>query len=193
MAKKKNIDDYEDSILWYDYDLTDPKDMKKVINKLKQLCQKSLEYSVWSKRTKIEANEYIDCCPICLEYYNYVKADTHHHPLTISEVIENVLTEEIMKNTINDLSGLEIVQKIMMKHLNKDVDYIVLCTHCHEKYHAGEPEICEKVDRTFSEQVKNDYKKVGVKRTENLNKEDKNDTNKYLKDCFNNINDIKII
>lgn len=147
IGKGKNHCVFEDdcNIFWYNYDLNDQKDYNKAIMRIKVSAQKSLEYDVWQAKTKI--NEEI--CPVCNAPYTYVKADTHHHPLTITSVIENIMDELIMSNVINDHSFLEVVQLVMAKHLQNKIDYIVLCNHCHEKYHANDPEVMVGVNEAF--------------------------------------------
>lgn len=143
----------EEEILWYNWDLADAKDLDKAITKVKRICQQTPEYEVWAKRTKIGTEK----CPVCLEYYQHIKADTHHHPITISEVIENIFNELIMSGEIDDLSFIGMVHKVMLKHMLKQVDYIVICTHCHEKFHAGDPSIFRKIDMLFKHQVSENY------------------------------------
>jgi len=159
MAKRKNdmSGNEEEELLWYKYDLADPKDLSKAIVKLKNGAKSTLEYEVWARQTKQNKNTDNSKCRVCGEYYNFIKADTHHHPKTISEVIEDVINEEVMKNTMVDNTYLDMLQKIMMKHFLKDVDYIVLCTHCHEKYHNNDPVVFNKVKEIFKKQLEDNY------------------------------------
>ena len=139
--------------LWYEYDLTDARDHIKCIKTLERICRASLEYDEWQRRCK-----YRDAviCPICDEnYYDYnSKCETHHHPKTLFDIVENILEDHLEKNDLDEVTGLAVVQEIMDLHTFHKVQYVNLCNHCHKKYHDGHPEVQNKMVNLFDERVK---------------------------------------
>jgi hypothetical protein len=144
--------------LWYNYDLTEPRDTVKCIKQLERVCRDSLEYDDWQKKCK-----YKDAliCPICNDdyYENNSKCESHHHPKTLFDIVEEVLEDHLEKNDLDEMTGLSIVQEIMDLHLFKKVSYINLCQHCHKKYHAGHPEVAGKMALIFEKRVKEEMDK----------------------------------
>lgn len=140
----------KDSPIWYRYDLSNERQFIQCIKKLEFIVRKSLSYDSWQKRTKYA----IDTCPICGESFEYVKPESHHHPRTLFEIVEGVLQKHIDLNDLNDYTDFEICDEIMQAHFKKQVDYIVLCEHCHKKYHDGVPDVCECIDEALLKQKK---------------------------------------
>jgi hypothetical protein len=65
-----------------------------------------------------------------------------------------VLQKHIDLNNLDDYTDFEICEEIMQAHFEKKVGYIVLCKHCHEKYHDNVPEIIETIDECQAKQIK---------------------------------------
>lgn len=140
----------KDSPIWYKYDLSNERQFIRCIKQLEFMVRKSMSYDSWQKRTKYAVSE----CPLCGESYEFVKPETHHHPRTLFDVVEGVLEKHIDLNNLNDFTDLEIADEIMQAHFQKKVQFIVLCKHCHEKYHDNNPEILECIDEAQASQIK---------------------------------------
>lgn len=112
------------------------------IKQLEFMCRKSLSYDSWQKRTKYAVSE----CPICDDSFEFVQPQSHHHPLTLFAVVENILQKHIDLNDLDDFTDFQICDEIMHAHFEKKVQYIVLCKHCHEKYHDNVPDILDRMD-----------------------------------------------
>jgi hypothetical protein len=140
----------KDSPIWYKYDLSNEKQFVLCIKKLEFMVRKSFSYDSWQKRTKYP----VDACPICNDHFDWVKPETHHHPQTLFDIVEGVLQKHIDLNDIDDFTDFDICQEIMDAHFQKKVNYIVLCKHCHEKYHDNVPEILDLIDEAQAKQKK---------------------------------------
>ena len=140
----------KDSPIWYKYDLGNEKQFVLCIKKLEFMVRKSFSYDSWQKRTKYPVN----WCPICRDNFDWVKPETHHYPQTLFEIVEGVLQKHIDLNDLDDFTDFDICQEIMDAHFQKKVNYIVLCKHCHEKYHDNVPEILDAIGDAYNQQQK---------------------------------------
>lgn len=141
----ENIDPDED-LNFYGVDVLDHKEFTMFIKKCEFLCRKSQEYDVWQRRTKAMAvnqnaepdRNDAENCPICGIEYQYAPAESHHHPVTLFNLCVRQFQEWIDNMEIKDKRPLDLIQEVMEKHLCNEVEHVVLCKHCHEKYHNGE-------------------------------------------------------
>ncbi len=140
----------KDSSIWYSNDLGNERQFIRCVKQMEFMCRKSFSYATWQKRTKIP----ISYCPVCGDDFQFVKPETHHYPQTLFAVVEGVLQKHIDLNDLNDFTDFEIADEIMQAHFAKKVAYIVLCKHCHEKYHDDMPDILEVIDEAFLAQKK---------------------------------------
>jgi transcription elongation factor Elf1 len=138
------------STSWYKYDLTNERQFINCIKKLEFMCRKSFSYDSWQKRSKYA----VSSCPVCGDSFEFVRPESHHHPRTLFSIVEGILQNHIDKNDINDFTDFQICDEIMQAHFEKKVDYIVLCKHCHEKYHADVPDILDVIDEAQMAQRK---------------------------------------
>lgn len=142
MAKKKNE---QEDLLWYSYNMAEEREFKTAVKAVQKICRSSLEYDLWQTRSKADSSS----CPVCGEFYNYVKAETHHYPKTMFDICEDVVERHVFENTIDDQSGFGICQEVMNLHFLGNVNFVVLCKACHEKFHADHPEVVKKVSEVF--------------------------------------------
>ena len=140
----------KDSPLWYKYDLSNERQFIQTIKRLEFMCRKSFSYDSWQKRTKYP----VSMCPLCGESFEWVKPETHHHPETLFAIVEGILQKHIDLNDLDDFTDFEIADEIMQAHFNKKVGYIVICNHCHEKYHDNMPDILDTIDDAYLAQKK---------------------------------------
>jgi transcription elongation factor Elf1 len=140
----------KNSSIWYKFDLSNERQFVKCIKQLEFMIRKSLSYDSWQKRSKYS----VDICPICGENFEFIRPESHHHPETLFTICERVLQKHIDKNDLDDFTDFDICQEIMDLHFAKKVDYVVVCKHCHEKFHADVPEILEEMDKAFIKQKK---------------------------------------
>lgn len=137
-------------IFFYDFDMSSQKDVVRAIKVFEFIVRKSMSYNIWQKRSKIPINE----CPVCNTDFNFIKAETHHHPETLFDIVSKIIESHIDKNDLDDFTDFDICQEIMNLHTTKKVDYIVLCKHCHDKYHSDLPEVVEVMDELQKIQAK---------------------------------------
>jgi len=137
-----------DSLLWYDYDLSNQRDFVKCIRQLEKVCRDTLEYDEWQKKCKYKDNK---ICPVCDDNYYEVnsKIESHHHPKTLWTIVEEIVEAHMTANTLDSKTGLQITQEVMDLHLLNQVHYINLCVHCHKKFHSGHPQTVEKINIIF--------------------------------------------
>ncbi len=140
----------KNSPIWYKYDLSNQQQFIRCIKQMEFMCRKSFSYDSWQKRTKYP----VSSCPICGEEFQWVKPETHHHPRTLFDIVEGILQKHIDLNDLDDFTDFEIADEIMGAHFAKKVDYIVLCKHCHEKYHDDHVDILEVIDEAQMAQKK---------------------------------------
>lgn len=167
MAKKDAINslleniDPEMDLNFYGIDLNDEKAFQLFIKKCEFLCRKSQEYDMWQRRTKAlavnqnknEEKNDAEFCPICDISYEFAAAESHHHPITLFNLCVRHFQEWIDNEELKDKRPLDLVQEVMEKHLCDEVEHIVLCKHCHEKYHNGEINIKNELQKMI------DYKR----------------------------------
>ena len=152
----------EDDLVFYGIDLMDEKLFTLFIKKTEFLCRKSQEYDLWQRRTKSFAvNQNSDpdkddseYCPICGISYEYAAPESHHHPVTLFNLCINQFQIWIDNKELNDKRPLDLVQEVMETHLCGRVEHVVLCKHCHEKYHNGEKVTREELTKII------DYKRT---------------------------------
>ena len=151
----------DDGYLFFGIDITKQKEFSAFIRTCEMLCRRSQEYTVWQQRTKMFAhNQNPDPdkddssnCPICGLSYEFVDPETHHHPITLFYLLVNKFQEWVDDNVLDEKVPLDLVQEVMEKHLCDEVEHIVLCKHCHEKYHNGEINIKNELQKMI------DYKR----------------------------------
>ena len=153
--------------LWYNFDMSDPREVIKCIKALERVCRASLEYDEWQRHCKYKDAK---ICPVCNDdYYDKnSKCESHHHPKTLFSIVEDILNVHLELNDLDDQTGISIVQEIMDKHLLKQVSYINLCVHCHKKYHAGHPDVINKIEAIFRDRVQEEKNKDIVEEDEEL-------------------------
>ncbi len=136
--------------LWYNYVIGNAKDWYTMTNHIQKCCRSTLEYDDWQRTAKYRDAEE---CPVCGDNYwnKRSKCESHHHPLTLKTIIEDILYEHIENQTLDDQTGLNIVDQVMTKHTVGQVSYINLCVHCHKKFHADHPDVLDKIDEIFLE------------------------------------------
>ena len=135
-----------DDLVFYGLDLMDEKMFTLFIKKTEFICRKSQEYDIWQRRTKSFAvNQNSDPdkddsenCPICGISYEYAAPESHHHPITLFNLCVKQFQIWVDNKELNDKRPLDLVQEVMETHLCGGVEHVVLCKHCHEKYHNGE-------------------------------------------------------
>jgi len=161
----------EELSIWYNYDLSNDKHYIKCIKHLQRMIRGSMTYNVWQKRSKIGINE----CPICGESKEFVKMESHHYPKTLFDVVDDKLQMEIDFDTLKDKTDFDISQEIMDEHIERKVNYIVLCEYCHKKYHDDNPEVLDKIEEAWKKQT--DERNSYFKRKENESNNSNSTTN----------------
>jgi len=166
----------EKDLFWYNYDLSNEKQYIKAVKHIQKLVRGSMSYDVWQKRSKIGIQE----CPICGESKEYVKLESHHYPKTLFDVIDEKIQMHIDFNTLDEKTDFDICQEIMDDHFQHKVEYVVLCEHCHKKYHDNHPEIIDETERVYQKQKLEREKYFKKQRSENESKQsDKSSKSEY--------------
>lgn len=182
-----NLDDIvgdDSELIYYGINILDEKEFKKFIQKMEFLCRKSQEYDVWQKRTKMLAvhqnPDPAKCdsekCPKCDISYEYAAPESHHHPITLFNLVVGVFQKWIDNNELDDKQPLDLVFEVMFLHLSNKVEHVVLCKHCHERYHNGEITTREELDKII------EYKREQFKLTLTDEKLEEANLKKLLRD-----------
>ena len=145
----------DDDVDFFGIDLADEKSFRLFIKLTEGLCRRTIEYQLWAKRTKMLAHEQNEdpdkddssFCPICGLSYEYVNPESHHHPITLFNLCVNTFQSWIDENELRSKQPLDLVYDVMQLHAMGKVEHVVLCKHCHEKYHNGLFEVKEAVDK----------------------------------------------
>ena len=148
----------DDDVDFFGIDLADEKSFRLFIKLTEGLCRRTIEYQLWAKRTKMLAHEQnkdpnkddSSFCPICGLSYEYVDPESHHHPITLFNLCVNTFQSWIDENELRNKQPLDLVYDVMQLHAMGKVEHVVLCKHCHEKYHNGLFEVKETVDKIIT-------------------------------------------
>ena len=148
----------DDDVDFFGIDLADEKSFRLFIKLSEGLCRRTIEYQLWAKRTKMLAHEQNEdpdkddssFCPICGLSYEYVDPESHHHPITLFNLCVNTFQSWIDENELGNKQPLDLVYDVMQLHAMGKVEHVVLCKHCHEKYHNGLFEVKEAVDKIIT-------------------------------------------
>ena len=148
----------DDDVDFFGIDLADEKSFRLFIKLTEGLCRRTIEYQLWAKRTKMLAHEQNEdpdkddssFCPICGLSYEYVDPESHHHPITLFNLCVNTFQSWIDENELRNKQPLDLVYDVMQLHAMGKVEHVVLCKHCHEKYHNGLFEVKEAVDKIIT-------------------------------------------
>lgn len=148
----------DDDVDFFGIDLVDEKSFRLFIKLTEGLCRRTIEYQLWAKRTKMLAHEQNEdpdkddssFCPICGLSYEYVDPESHHHPITLFNLCVNTFQSWIDENELRNKQPLDLVYDVMQLHAMGKVEHVVLCKHCHEKYHNGLFEVKEAVDKIIT-------------------------------------------
>ena len=148
----------DDDVDFFGIDLADEKAFRLFIKLTEGLCRRTIEYQLWAKRTKMLAHEQNEdpnkddssFCPICGLSYEYVDPESHHHPITLFNLCVNTFQSWIDENDLRNKQPLDLVYDVMQLHAMGKVEHVVLCKHCHEKYHNGLFEVKEAVDKIIT-------------------------------------------
>ena len=148
----------DDDVDFFGIDLADEKSFRLFIKLTEGLCRRTIEYQLWAKRTKMLAHEQNEdpdkddssFCPICGLSYEYVDPESHHHPITLFNLCVNTFQSWIDENELGNKQPLDLVYDVMQLHAMGKVEHVVLCKHCHEKYHNGLFEVKEAVDKIIT-------------------------------------------
>ena len=143
-----------DDVYWYEYDLTFEKDYKMCIRHLEKTIRASMEYDLWAKNCKINSPDAV-VCPICKDNYyeKHYKCETHHHPVTLYIIVDDIISEMIDNNSMHKTTANDVVKRVLDDHLMDKISYINLCTHCHKKYHDGNPDVNKIMYDIFEDRI----------------------------------------
>jgi len=143
---------FNEDTLWYGYNIADANNISKLVKHLERICRASLEYDLWAKDTKENDPNAIKC-PICDDNYyeKCSKCETHHHPKTLYNIVDEIIYKYIDNNSLDTKRGLDIVREVMDLHTHRRVSFINLCVHCHKKYHQGHSDVINKMYEIFKD------------------------------------------
>lgn len=109
------------------------KEKNQFIKKCVQMSRQTPEYREWVKYVKDMLG--YKTCSLTGENGDEVTVEIHHHPLTIFD-ITNIIVSTYVKNN-KKFTSMNIMNDVMTLHYNNKVGFIPLCTTYHEKYHNG--------------------------------------------------------
>lgn len=111
----------------------DEKEKFQFIRKCVNLCRQTPEYKDWVRYVKDTLG--YKTCLITGETSDEVTVEIHHHPLTIFDITNVILSTYL--DSGKKFTSMSIMNDVMTLHYNNKVGFIPLCTTWHEKYHNG--------------------------------------------------------
>ena len=70
------------------------------------------------------------------------------------------MTDMINENSMKTTTAFDIVKRVMDLHTNNQVSFINICTHCHKKYHEGNPDVAKKLYDIFEDRIAENKAKI---------------------------------
>ncbi len=113
-------------------DFASEKDYKKFVTSVKYIIRKSPEYNIWTDYIKHTLGH--KYCQFTKEVDDEVTVDLHHHPYALQDIVETVISNNLVKGTINSLN---ISKEVLLLHYNNEIGFILLVRTLHEKFHNG--------------------------------------------------------
>jgi hypothetical protein len=116
---------------------------KKLIGYIERMVRGSYEYKQYINYLRTELD--INSCSL-LKGINAkdlgVSLEMHHYPLTLFEIVQVILTKDIMSKPLNgSVSMFDVMQEVMREHYAGDIGLVPLTTTMHEMAHAGSVKI----------------------------------------------------
>lgn len=133
-VKSINID-YIPDFDMCDYDLTNPKEFKKLSDRIEKVCRSSYEYRAFINylRDFGDMNKCSFLKYITNTESREIRIEIHHEPLTLYDIVQTVLKKRM---TLNELIDEEMVAKeVMWNHYRLHVGLIPLSETVHEMVH----------------------------------------------------------
>lgn len=149
------LQDSEDGVYFWGINLADEKEFKKFIKSTETVCRKTIEYDMWQKKTKINASAQNEDpqrddslnCPHCGISYELVRSESHHHPITLWNIVVGIFQDWVDNDRLDEKTPLDLVVETMELHTKDRVACVVLCKHCHEKFHSRVEDVYEHVNK----------------------------------------------
>jgi len=115
---------------------TDMKEFDKLIKQVEKVIREMPEYKKWAS-IRAEAHDKCQLCEIPFEETG-LKKHVHHTPLTLYEIVVGEV-EEMLRGG-NRIDTLELVDRVIEKHLSGEVMSVVVCPCCHKRCHYEKKE-----------------------------------------------------
>ena len=116
---------------------TDKKEFDKLISQVEKVIRDMPEYKLWAK-VRASQFEYCQLCGIPFDETG-LKKHVHHTPVTLYEIVVAELEEMLKERTEKNQSGnipintIELIDRVIEKHLSGEVMSVVLCPCCHKR------------------------------------------------------------
>ena len=116
------------------------KEFHNLVEDIEKTIRQTPEYKLWS----IKHRKSVDKCQVCgIEFNKKIKAEVHHTPLTLYEIVVNALDELI--NSGKELTTTEVIDKVIDWHVNEKIGSLTICTCCHKQAHYEREEFGEEI------------------------------------------------
>src|SRR5690554_5397115 len=123
------------SIISLEEDLTDDKELKKLITYLKKMCRGSFEYKQYIRHFK-EVLEITRCKVFGIDVTEIpVGLEIHHTPFSLESIVFAVLNKKVQREGL-PLDPKDIAEEVMKLHFDGKVGLIPLTKTMHEAVHS---------------------------------------------------------
>lgn len=118
-------------------DFDDEKVRSKFIKEIEKIIRTSLEYRNFIKYLKND--RFLHYCTIFNrlpeDIINDIKVEVHHHPITLYDLVDTVLTKYI--DIGKDFTRLSIAHEVMLEHYSGNIGLVPLTITAHQLAHNG--------------------------------------------------------
>ena len=121
---------------------TDKKEFDKLISQVEKVIRDMPEYKMWAS-IRAESKDYCQLCGVPFDETG-LKKHVHHTPLTLYEIVVAELNEMLSQRTGDGetpiIRTIELIDRVVEKHLSGEVSSVVLCPCCHKRCHYEKKE-----------------------------------------------------
>ena len=108
--------------------------LMKIAKSLGEIVRKTHEYK---KQVENQKNGVENCeiCDIEFDYKKGIEKHLHHEPLTLAEIIYNIINIDYISKGNYEFSSIDIIKDTLNAHVKGLVDFMIICDCCHRRIH----------------------------------------------------------
>ncbi len=109
-----------DANLFFNHDLSDPKDWTRLIKTIERIVRTSAEYRCWARWAKETKNS--ENCEVCEIEFIYSPVETHHYPKNLFSIVEDVLQQHL--HELDKFRIVQLADMVNVEHLKNKVSFV---------------------------------------------------------------------